>query len=59
MPPKDVDRMANSVDPDQTAALIKIYTVFSDIHVPIFKIFTVIRIFSLRLLALLQQPRGQ
>ena len=45
MPPKDVERMANSVDPDQTAllrsSLIRIYTVCSDIHVPIFKIFTV------------------
>ena len=37
MPPKDVERMANSVNPD----LIRIYTVCSDIHVPIFKIFTV------------------
>ena len=44
MPPKDVERMANSVDPDQTAlgSLIRIYTVCSDIHVPIFKIFTVV-----------------
>ena len=45
MPPKDAERMANSVDPDQTAlksSLIRIYTVCSDIHVPIFKIFTVI-----------------
>ena len=33
MPPKDVERMANSVDPDQTAP--------QDIHVPIFRIFTV------------------
>ena len=41
MPPKDVERMANSIDPDQTALLIRIYTVCSDIHVPIFKIFTV------------------
>ena len=48
MPPKHVDRMANSVDPDQTApyrsSLIRIYTVCSDIHVPIFKIFTVVNI---------------
>ena len=44
MPQKDVDRMANSVDPDQTApCLIRIYTVCSDIHVPIFKIFTVVQ----------------
>ena len=35
MPPKDVERMANGVDPDQTAP------VCSDIHVPIFRIFTV------------------
>ena len=46
MPPKDVERMANSVDPDQTApqesSLIRIYTVCSDIHVPIFRIITVI-----------------
>ena len=42
MPPKDVERMANSVDLDQTA-LIRIYTVCSDIHVPIFRIFTVLR----------------
>ena len=45
MPPKDVERMANSVDPDQTApksSLIRIFTVCSDIHVPIFKIFTVV-----------------
>ena len=44
MPPKDVERMANSVDPDQTAlksSLIRIYIVCSDIHVPIFRIFTV------------------
>ena len=42
MPPKDVERMANSVDPDQTAPNeIRIYTVCSDIHVPIFRIFTV------------------
>ena len=44
MPPKDVERMANSVDPDQTAprsSLIRIYTVCSDIHVLIFKFFTV------------------
>ena len=40
MPPKDVERMANSVDPDQTS-LIRIYIVCSDIHVPIFRIFTV------------------
>ena len=45
MPPKDVERMVNSVDPDQTAlksSLIRIYTVCSDIHVPIFRIFTVV-----------------
>ena len=43
MPPKDVERMANSVDPDLLfkSSLIRIYTVCSDIHVPIFKIFTV------------------
>ena len=48
MPPKDVERMANSVDSDQTAlkellrsSLIRIYTVCSDIHVPIFRIFKV------------------
>ena len=44
MPPKDVNRMASSVDPDQTAlksSLIRIYTVCSDIYVPIFRIFTV------------------
>ena len=40
MPPKDEERMANSVDPDRTA-LIRLYTVCSDIHVPIFRIFTV------------------
>ena len=44
MPPKDVERMANSVDPDQTApqesSLIRIYTVCSDIYVLIFRIFT-------------------
>ena len=40
MPPKDVERMANSVDPDQSS-LIRIYIVCSDIHVPIFRIFTV------------------
>ena len=34
MPPKDAERMANSVDPD----------LCSDIHVPIFKIFTVVSI---------------
>ena len=46
MPPKDVERMANSVDLDQTtlkSSLIRIYTVCSDIHVPIFRIFTVVR----------------
>ena len=44
MAPKDVDRMANTVDPDQTAPeeLIRIYTVCSDIHVPIFRIVMVI-----------------
>ena len=40
MPPKDAGRMANSVDPDQSS-LIRIFTVCSNIHVPIFKIFTV------------------
>ena len=40
MPQKDVDRLANSVDPDQSS-LIRIYTVCSDIYVPIFRIFTV------------------
>ena len=50
MPPKDAERMANSVDPDQTAlksSLIRLYTICSDIHVPIFRIFTVYHIFSL------------
>ena len=41
MPPIDVERMANSEDSDQTAPLIRIFTVCSDIQVPIFKIFTV------------------
>ena len=44
MPPKDEERMANSVDPDQTilkSSLMRLYTVCSDIHVPIFRIFTV------------------
>ena len=45
MPPKDVERMANSANPDQTApnksSLIRIYTVCSDIHVPILRIFMV------------------
>ena len=41
MPPKDVDRMANSVDPDPTAPLEQ--SDQKDIHVPIFKIFTVLR----------------
>ena len=46
MPPKDVERMANSVDLDQSrlllkSSLIRIYTVCSDIHVPIFRIFIV------------------
>ena len=44
MPQKDVDRMANSLDPDQTASsLTRIYTVCSDIYIPIFRIFTVSR----------------
>ena len=44
MPPKDVERMANSIDSDQTALknnLIRIYNVCSDIYVPIFRIITV------------------
>ena len=41
MPPEDVDRMTSSVDPDKSG-LIRIYTVWSDIYVPIFRIFTVV-----------------
>ena len=45
MHPKDADRMTNSVDSDQTApcwsSLIWVYTVYSDLYVPIFGIFTV------------------
>ena len=40
MPPKDVERMANRVDPDQSS-LIKIYTVCTDIYVPIIRLFSV------------------
>ena len=44
MPPKDVDRLANSVDPDQTAPYKQsdqnLYCLFRNI-IPIFRIFTV------------------
>ena len=43
MPPKDVERMANSVDPDQTAP------VCSDIYVQIFRIFTVVILFIFKI----------
>ena len=42
MHPKDADRMANSVDPDQTApfrsSLVLVCTVCSDLSVPILRI---------------------
>ena len=40
MRPKDVERIANSVDSDQIS-LVRIYNVCSDKYVPIFRIFTV------------------
>ena len=46
MPPKDVERMANSVDPNQTAPDKKLHCLLM-IYVPIFRIFTVARITSL------------
>ena len=41
--PKDADGMANSVDPDQSAAVgavIWVYTVFTDLSIRIFRIIT-------------------
>ena len=48
MCPKDADRMANSVDPDQTSSwssLIWVCTDCSDLFVPIFRIFMVNQFF--------------
>ena len=45
MPQKDVDRLANSVDPDQTAPYEQsdqnLHCLFRLLYVPIFRIFTV------------------
>ena len=49
MPPKDVDRMANSVDPDQTQSDQNL-DCLSDINAPIFRIFIILlqeRIYSI------------
>ena len=47
MPPKDVDKMANSVDPDQIApekqSAKNLHCLFR-ICVPIFRIFTVVHV---------------
>ena len=44
MSPNDADGMANSVDPDQTAPLIRIYTVCPGITVPKLRIITSVNI---------------
>ena len=32
---QDADKIANSIDPDKAAVLIRVYTVFSDLRAPV------------------------
>ena len=56
---KDVDGMADSVEPDQTAlsSLILVYIVCSDSYVPIFRIFLIFELFLYLILRHSERPK--